>query len=58
MKFVSDLRQVGFSPGTPISSSNKTDRHDIIEILSKVALNITTPLNQIEPFDACSIQIF
>jgi hypothetical protein len=28
-----------FSLGTPISSTNKTDRHDIIEILLKVALN-------------------
>ena len=28
-----------FSPGTPLSSTNKTDRHDIIEILLKVALN-------------------
>ena len=28
-----------FSPGTPISFTNKTDRHDIIEILLKVALN-------------------
>jgi hypothetical protein len=27
-----------FSPGTPVSSVNKTDRHDIIEILLKVAL--------------------
>jgi len=26
-----------FSPGTPISSTNKTDRHDITEILLKVA---------------------
>jgi hypothetical protein len=25
--------------GTPISSTNKTDRHDITEILLKVALN-------------------
>jgi hypothetical protein len=25
------------SPGTPISSTNKTDRHDITEILMKVA---------------------
>ena len=24
--------------GTPVSSNNKTDRHDIIEILLKVAL--------------------
>ena len=28
-----------FSPGSPVSSINKTDRHDITEILLKVALN-------------------
>jgi len=28
-----------FSPGTPASSTPKTDRHDIAEILLKVALN-------------------
>jgi hypothetical protein len=28
-----------FSPGPPVSSTNKTDRHDITEILLKVALN-------------------
>ena len=28
-----------FSPGTLVSSTNKTDRHDITEILLKVALN-------------------
>ena len=28
----------GFSPVTPVSSTNKTDRHDITEILLKVAL--------------------
>jgi hypothetical protein len=40
IKFISDLRQVGgFRPGTPVSSTNKTDRHDITEILLKVALN-------------------
>jgi hypothetical protein len=27
------------SPSTPVSYSNKTDRHDIAEILLKVALN-------------------
>ena len=27
-----------FSPGTPVSSTNKTDFHDITEILLKVAL--------------------
>jgi hypothetical protein len=31
-----------FSPGTPVSSTNKTDRHDIVEILLKVALNTIT----------------
>jgi hypothetical protein len=40
IKFVSDLGQVNglFSPGPPVSSTNKTDRHDITEILLKVAL--------------------
>jgi hypothetical protein len=28
-----------FSPGTPDSSTTKADRHDIAEILLKVALN-------------------
>jgi hypothetical protein len=38
------LATVGlFSPSTPVSSTNKTDRHDITEILLKVALN-TLPL--------------
>ena len=47
IEFVSDLRQVGrwFSPSTPVSSTNKTDRHDITEILLKVALNTTSPQN-------------
>ena len=31
-----------FSPGIPVSSSNKTDRHDITDILLKVALNTNT----------------
>jgi hypothetical protein len=39
IKFVSDLRQVGGFPGTLVSSTNKTDRHDITDILLKVALN-------------------
>jgi hypothetical protein len=30
---------VWFSPGPPVSSTNKTERHDITEILLKVALN-------------------
>ncbi len=32
----------GFSPGTPVSSTNITDPHDIAEILLKVALNTIT----------------
>jgi hypothetical protein len=32
-----------FSPGIPVSFANKTDRHDITEILLKVALKTITP---------------
>jgi hypothetical protein len=48
-EFVSDLRQVGgFYPGTLVSSTNKTDRHNIAEILLKVVLNtINQPTDQI-----------
>jgi hypothetical protein len=31
-----------FSPDTPVSSTNKTDCHDIAEILLKVVLNTIT----------------
>jgi len=31
-----------FSPGTPVSSTNNTYRHDITELLLKVALNTIT----------------
>jgi hypothetical protein len=34
-----------FSPGTPVSYTNKTDCHDITDILLKMALN-TINLNQ------------
>ena len=45
IKFVSDLQQVDdFIMSTTVSSTNKTDRHDITEILLKVALN-TNPTN-------------
>jgi hypothetical protein len=47
IKFVSDLRQVGFSPGPPISSTNKTDRHDLTKILLKVALNTIKQTNKL-----------
>ena len=32
-----------FSPGIPVSSTNKTDRHDITKILLKVALSTIKP---------------
>ena len=35
-----------FSPGTLVSSTNKTDRHDMAEILLKVALNTINETNQ------------
>ena len=35
-----------YSPGPPVSSTNKTDHHDITEILLKVALNTTKQTNQ------------
>jgi hypothetical protein len=35
-----------FSSGPPVSSTNKTDRHDITEILLKVALNTIKQTNK------------
>jgi hypothetical protein len=32
-----------FSPGTPASSTTKTSRHDLAEILLKVVLNTINP---------------
>jgi hypothetical protein len=50
MKFFSDLRHVcrWFSPSIPVSSTNKTDRHDIAKILLKVALNTIKTNKQIK----------
>ena len=42
IKFVNDLRQVSGFLCTPVSSTNKTDNHDIAEILLKVALKTIT----------------
>ena len=43
IKFVSDLRKIGgFFPGTPVSATNKTDSHDIAELLLKVTLSAIT----------------
>ena len=40
IQVVNDLRQVGdFFLGTPVSSTDKSDRHDITDILLKVALS-------------------
>jgi hypothetical protein len=50
-----------FSPGTPVSSTNKTDLHDITEILLKVALNNikTKKTNQmVHGFDTTSSATF
>jgi len=37
-----------FSPGPPVSSTNKTDRHDITEIVLKVALSTIKPNQTVE----------
>jgi hypothetical protein len=34
---------LSFYPGSPVSSTNKTDHHNIAEILLKVALNTINP---------------
>ena len=44
-----------FSPGTPVSSTNKTDYHDQTEKLLKVTLNT---INQAKPFDHSFSHIF
>ena len=46
IKFVSDMHATGRWFSDPVFSTNKTDRHDITEILLKVALNtiILNPL--------------
>jgi len=59
IKFVIDLRQVDdFFPGTPVSSTNNTDRYDITEIYLKMALNtitlsLTLPYTQVSETDSC-----
>jgi len=39
-----------FSPGTPASSTTKTGRHDIAEILLKMALNTKNQIKKINHF--------
>jgi hypothetical protein len=45
-----------FSPGTAVSSTNKTDCHDIIEILLKVLLNTISP-NPTQRYSTISTRI-
>jgi hypothetical protein len=50
IKFVSDLRKVCDFLRVlwfPVSSTNKTDRHNITEIVLKQALNTITPIIEI-----------
>jgi hypothetical protein len=48
-----------FSPGTPVSSTTKTGRHDIAEILLKVTLNTTKSINQSSTTsDTCDLNRF
>ena len=44
------------NPGTPVSSANKTDRQDIIEILLKVTLNSITLTHS--PQNGCTCLYF
>ena len=44
-----------FSPGTPVSSTTKTGRHDIAEILLKAALNIK---NQIKLIKSIQLSLY
>jgi len=46
-----------FSPGTPVSSTKKNDRHDITEILLKVALNTIKQRDKQTLFYDLSIEV-
>ena len=60
-KFVSDLQHVSVFFPTPVSSTNKTDHHDITEILLKVALSTinqpTMCAKESSPFMQSSMKI-
>jgi hypothetical protein len=47
---VCHLTGLWFSPDSPVSSTIKTDRHDVTEILLKVALNTIKPNQYHTPF--------
>jgi hypothetical protein len=42
-----------FSSGTPVSSTNKTDRYDLNEILLKVTLNLINKPTNLEAITSC-----
>jgi hypothetical protein len=42
--FIKRIHMLRFSPYPPVSCTNKTDCHDITEILFKVALNTIKPI--------------
>jgi hypothetical protein len=46
-----------FSPGNPASPATKTGRHDIVEILLKVALSTINQINQPRKFQGKKIKI-
>jgi hypothetical protein len=41
-----------FSPDSPVSSTNKTDRHNVTEIVLKVALNTIQPNQYVQAVTA------
>ena len=47
----------GFSPGPPVSSTNKTDRHDITELLLKVASNINIDIHWLISYPQTCISV-
>jgi len=49
---------VSGSPGTPASSTTKTGRHDIAEILLKVALNTINQIKLNQRFFYCILELF
>jgi hypothetical protein len=48
IKIVSNLRQIGGFLGTPVSSTNKTDHHDITEVV----LNMSLKDHNAKPLDS------
>ena len=47
-----------FSPGTPAYSTTKTGRHDIAEILLKVALNTKIQIQILQSFRKLSMMLY